>query len=70
MCFEISNGNLSWRRGPQSQWRKTPLTQGMADTARHGQGPASLAQSLAWYTLETHGHRRKPWTRWKGGGQD
>ena len=40
----------------------------MADTAKHGQGPAWLAQSLAWYALETHEHRRKPWTRWKGGG--
>ena len=29
----------------------TPLTQGMAGTGAHWQGPASLARGLAWYAL-------------------
>ena len=41
----------AWRGGSQSQKRKTPLTQCMAGTSKHGQGPASLARSLSWYAL-------------------
>ena len=45
----------TWRGESQPQERKTPLTQDLAGTDTHGQGPASLALSLARYALARTG---------------
>ena len=45
----------TWRGRSQPQERKTPLTQKHGWPDARGQGPASLAQSLAWYALARTG---------------
>ena len=62
--------SFAWRGESKSQERKTPLTQDLAGTDAHGQGPASLAQSLAWYALARTGTDASNGQGGRAGGPD